>query len=585
MTALILLVSGKILNVQVPLMFKHIIDTLSIPLDSNSVQGTWTVVGTVVVGYGLARIFAAIFSELRSAIFTNVAQSAIRRVARNVFIHLLNVDIRFHLRNQTGGLTRAIDRGTKGVSFMLSSIVFHVVPTALEIGIVCGVLTYNFGVNYAGIALATMIAYSWFTVRTTAWRLQFRKSANEADNRAASVLVDSLSNYETVKHFNNESYEIEQYDRALKTYEKATIGIYKSLAFLNIGQSVIFSLSLTAMMYLAAQGVMKGLMTVGDLVMINQLVFQLSLPLNFLGSVYRDLRQSLIDMETLFNLQQTDLIITDKPDARPLKLTKGGEIRFENVSFRYPSSGPIFKDLSFVIPAGTKVALVGPSGCGKSTLFKLCFRFYDIDQGRILIDDQDIRDVTLASLRSHIGIVPQDSSLFNADVMHNVRYGKLSASDEDVKRVARLAKLDQSIEKWTSGWQSRVGERGLMISGGERQRLAIARSMLKDPPILFFDEATSALDVNTEQELIRNIRENLLNRSRTSVFIAHRLKTIADADSIIVLNDGRVVEQSNHEELMKIEDGLYRGMWLTQSIASNQNPKGQPADTENPTQE
>ncbi|WAQ88821.1 hypothetical protein PtA15_10A241 [Puccinia triticina] len=568
-TALLLLAGGKILNVQVPFMFKHIIDSLSIPFDPNTVQGAWTVVGTMIAGYGLARISAAVFSELRSAIFTNVAQSAIRRVARSVFIHLLNVDVGFHLRNQTGGLTRAIDRGTKGVSFMLSSIVFHVVPTALEISI-----TYNFGANYAGIAFATMLAYSWFTIRTTAWRLQFRKRANEADNRAASVLTDSLSNYETVKHFNNEAYEIEQYDRALQRYEKATIGIYKSLAYLNIGQSVIFSASLTAMMYMAAQGVLNGLMTVGDLVLINQLVFQLSLPLNFLGSVYRDLRQSLIDMQTLFNLQQTSLIIKDKPDAKPLQITKGGEIRFENVSFQYSSSGTIFKDLSFVIPAGKKVALVGPSGCGKSTLFKLCFRFYDIDQGRILIDSQDIRDVTLASLRSHIGIVPQDSSLFNSDVMHNIRYGRLGASDEEVQKVARLAKLDRSIEKWPSGWNSLVGERGLMISGGERQRLAIARSMLKDPSILFFDEATSALDVYTEQELIRNIGENLLNKHRTSVFIAHRLKTIADADLIIVLNDGKVVEQGNHKELMNIENGTYRGMWLSQSATPTANSKG-----------
>jgi len=572
-TALVLLAGGKILNVQVPFMFKHIIDSLSIPLDPTTAQGAWTVVGTVIAGYGLARISAAVFSELRSAIFTNVAQSAIRRVARSVFIHLLNVDVGFHLRNQTGGLTRAIDRGTKGVSFMLSSIVFHVVPTALEISIVCGVLTYNFGADYAGIALATMLAYSWFTIRTTAWRLQFRKRANEADNRAASVLIDTLSNYETVKHFNNERHEIEQYDRALEGYEKATIGIYKSLAYLNIGQSVIFSLSLTAMMYMAAQGVMKGLMTVGDLVMINQLVFQLSLPLNFLGSVYRDLRQSLIDMQTLFNLQKTRLIIKDKPDAKPLQITKGGEIRFENVSFRYSSSGEIFKDISLVIPAGKKVALVGPSGCGKSTLFKLCFRFYDIDSGRIMIDSQDIRDVTLASLRSHIGIVPQDSSLFNSDVMHNIRYGRLEASDEEVHTVARLAKLDRSIAKWPHGWTTLVGEKGLMISGGERQRLAIARSMLKDPSILFFDEATSALDVYTEQQLIRNIGENLLNKRRTSVFIAHRLKTIADADLIIVLNDGQVVEQGSHKELMNIDDGVYRGMWLSQSVTSTDKSK------------
>ncbi|KNZ59027.1 mitochondrial ABC transporter ATM [Puccinia sorghi] len=590
-TALVLLAGGKILNVQVPFMFKHIIDSLSIPLDPITAQGAWTVVGTVIAGCkwtcknirsGLLRTEECDFHKCspvgnqtsssqriypstqcgcrfpltQSDWWPHKSHRSRHQVCKTIIGSQTNVS------PQRGFLHAFVDRLPCCTNSLRNQ---HCLRCPRE-----SPLTYNFGADYAGIALATMLAYSWFTIRTTAWRLQFRKRANEADNRAASVLIDTLSNYETVKHFNNERHEIEQYDRALEGYEKATIGIYKSLAYLNIGQSVIFSLSLTAMMYMAAQGVVNGLMTVGDLVMINQLVFQLSLPLNFLGStksasnhcssVYRDLRQSLIDMQTLFNLQKTGLIIKDKPDAKPLQITKGGEIRFENVSFRYSSSGEIFKDISLVIPAGKKVALVGPSGCGKSTLFKLCFRFYDIDSGRILIDSQDIRDVTLDSLRSHIGIVPQDSSLFNSDVMHNIRYGRLDASNEEVQKVARLAKLDRSIEKWPSGWSS--------------LRLAIARSMLKDPSILFFDEATSALDVYTEQELMRNIGENLLNKRRTSVFIAHRLKTIADADLIIVLNDGKVVEQGSHEGLMNIDDGVYRGMWLSQSVTSTDNSKG-----------
>ncbi|GAA5833241.1 hypothetical protein JCM9279_001465 [Rhodotorula babjevae] len=562
--ALGLLVGGKLLNVQVPFFFKNIIDTLNVEIDPTTGQGVFAIAGTVIVGYGLARIGAGLFSELRNAVFANVAQGAIRRVARSVFTHLLNLDIGFHLRRQTGGLTRAIDRGTKGISFLLSSVVFHVVPTALEISMVCGILSYKFGWDFAAVTLVTMAAYSWFTIRTTAWRTKFRKQANAADNRAATMSVDSLINYEAVKYFNNEAFEVAQYDRAMKDYTKASVKISTSLAALNIGQNVIFSSALTAMMYLAAKGIMDGSMTVGDLVMVNQLVFQLSLPLNFLGTVYRELRQSLIDMDTLFNLQSVGLAIKDSPTAQPLALTKGGEIRFENVAFGYHPERPIFRDVSFTIPAGKKVGIVGPSGCGKSTVFRLLFRFYEPSQGRIYIDGQELHDVELESLRREIGVVPQETPLFHSDIMHNVRYGRLDASDDEVKEAARLANVSRTIEALPDRWQTKVGERGMMISGGEKQRLAVARLLLKDPKILFFDEATSALDTTTEVDLMRNINQTLLSKARTSIFIAHRLKTVADADLILVLRDGYVAEQGTHAELMAAR-GVYWGMWEQQN--------------------
>ncbi|BGP40527.1 Iron-sulfur clusters transporter atm1, mitochondrial [Rhodotorula kratochvilovae] len=562
--ALGLLVGGKLLNVQVPFFFKSIIDTLNVEIDPTTGQGVFAIAGTVIVGYGLARIGAGLFSELRNAVFANVAQGAIRRVARSVFAHLLNLDIGFHLTRQTGGLTRAIDRGTKGISFLLSSVVFHVVPTALEISMVCGILSYKFGWDFAAITVVTMAAYSWFTIKTTSWRTKFRKQANAADNRAATMSVDSLINYEAVKYFNNEAFEVAQYDRAMKDYTKASVKISTSLAALNIGQNVIFSSALTAMMYLAAKGIMDGTMTVGDLVMVNQLVFQLSLPLNFLGTVYRELRQSLIDMDTLFNLQSVGLAIKDAPDAKPLALTQGGEIRFENVAFGYHPSRPIFRDVSFTIPAGKKVGIVGPSGCGKSTVFRLLFRFYEPSAGRILLDGQELKSVQLESLRREIGVVPQETPLFHSDILHNIRYGRLDASDEEVREAARLANVSRTIEALPDKWNTKVGERGMMISGGEKQRLAVARLLLKDPKILFFDEATSALDTTTEVDLMRNINQTLLSKARTSIFIAHRLKTVADADLILVLRDGRVAEQGTHAELMS-RRGVYWGMWEQQN--------------------
>ncbi|QSZ28785.1 hypothetical protein DSL72_003290 [Monilinia vaccinii-corymbosi] len=569
--SLALLVGAKILNVQVPFYFKSIVDAMNVDFATFGGTAT-TVAGSMILAYGLTRIGATVFQEVRNAVFASVSQKAIRRVACDVFDHLLRLDLNFHLSKQTGGLTRAIDRGTKGISFLLTSMVFHIFPTVLEISMVCGILTYQYGVKFAAITALTMVGYSAFTISTTAWRTKFRRAANAADNKGSTVAVDSLINYEAVKYFNNEKYEVGRYDQALKAYEKSSIKIATSLAFLNSGQNLIFSSALTAMMYLAADGVATGNLTVGDLVMVNQLVFQLSVPLNFLGSVYRELRQSLLDMETLFNLQKVNVAITQPPNAKPLQLTKGGEITFENVTFGYHPDRPILKNLSMTIPAGKKIAIVGPSGCGKSTVLRLLFRFYDVQEGRILIDGQDIRNVSLESLRKAIGVVPQDTPLFNDSIEHNIRYGNLEASDEKVKEAAQRAKIHSIITSLPDGYNTMVGERGMMISGGEKQRLAVSRLILKDPPLLFFDEATSALDTHTEQALMQNINSILKEKLRTSVFVAHRLRTIFDSDMIIVLKDGSVAESGTHRELIDT-GGVYSELWSVQEtlFAEKQN--------------
>ncbi|KAK9326283.1 P-loop containing nucleoside triphosphate hydrolase protein [Lipomyces orientalis] len=538
----------------------------------------WTVVGAIIIGYGAARIGSSLFGELRNAIFASVAQKAIRSVALNVFEHLLKLDLNFHLSRQTGGLSRAIDRGTKGISFVLSSMIFHVLPITLEISLVCGVLTYNYGSQFAAVTFFTMLAYTLFTIKTTAWRTQFRKDANKADNRAATIAVDSLINYEAVKYFNNEPYQARLYDKALAQYEESSIKIATSLAFLNTGQSIIFSSALTGMMYMAAQGVAAGTLTVGDLVMVNQLVFQLSVPLNFLGTVYRELRQSLLDMETLFNLQKVNVGIIEKPNAPLLKLTRG-DITFENVTFGYHPDRPILKNASFTIPGGQKSAIVGPSGSGKSTILRLLFRFYDVQEGRILVDGQDVRDVNLESLRKSVGVVPQDTPLFNDTIEHNIRYGRMDASAEEVRRAAERAKIDKLINDLPDGWNTKVGERGMMISGGEKQRLAVSRLILKNAPIMFFDEATSALDTHTEQSLMQNINSIVREHEHTSVFIAHRLRTILDSDKIIVLKGGSMAEQGTHSELLS-KDGVYAGMWQAQELMEIVEDEGQKARDE-----
>lgn len=568
-TALALLVGSKILNVQVPFYFKNIVDSMNV--DFVALGGTaWTVGGAMIVAYGATRIGAAVFQEMRNAIFASVAQKAIRRVACNVFEHLLRLDLNFHLSRQTGGLTRAIDRGTKGISFLLTSMVFHIIPTALEISMVCGILAYQYGPNFAAITAATMVAYTAFTVITTSWRTKFRKQANAADNAGATVAVDSLINFEAVKYFNNEKYEVGRYDTALSNYEKASIKVTTSLAFLNTGQNLIFSSALSAMMYLAADGIATGDLTVGDLVMVNQLVFQLSVPLNFLGSVYRELRQSLLDMETLFNLQKVNIAVKEPEKPKALQLTRGGEIKFENVTFGYHKDRPILRNLNLTIPAGQKIAIVGPSGCGKSTILRLLFRFYDVQEGRILIDDQDIREVSLQSLRQAIGVVPQDTPLFNNTIEHNIRYGNMNATSEEVRNAAKRARVHEIIDGLPDGYNTMVGERGMMISGGEKQRLAVSRLILKDPSLLFFDEATSALDTYTEQSLLQNINSILKEKARTSVFVAHRLRTIFDSDKIIVLLGGHVAESGTHNQLIG-GGGVYSKLWHAQETSLGDN--------------
>ncbi|KAK9768517.1 Iron-sulfur clusters transporter atm1, mitochondrial, variant 2 [Basidiobolus ranarum] len=525
-SALVLLIAGKILNVQVPMFFKDIVDSLNVDITAGGT--VFTIAGAMLIGYGAARLGSSLFQELRNAIFASVSQKAIRRVAANTFTHLHNLDLSFHLSRQTGGLSRAIDRGTKGISFLLSSVVIHIVPTAVEIAIVCGILVTKYGTSFAVVTLGTMAAYTALTVGITSWRTQFRKRMNAADNEAATRVVDSLINYEAVKYFNNEKYELNRYDQSLAKYEQSALKVASSLALLNAGQNLVFSAALTAMMWLAAQGVVEGTLTVGDVVLVNGLVFQLSLPLNFLGSVYREMRQALIDMDALFNLQSVDMKIKDTPNAPPLVL-KGGEIRFENVVFGYQPHNPILKGVSFTIPKGEKVAIVGPSGCGKSTILRLLFRFYDPQSGDIYIDGQNIKDVSLDSLRAHIGVVPQDTALFNDTIFHNIAYGNINAPREQVYEAAKRAQIHDVIMRFPNQYETKVGERGLMLSGGEKQRVALSRTILKNPPILMFDEATSALDTHTEQSILESVRSLLRKDNHTSLFIAHRLRTISDA--------------------------------------------------------
>tara|TARA_R110002110_G_scaffold10383_22_gene51063 strand:+ start:3826 stop:5682 length:1857 start_codon:yes stop_codon:yes gene_type:complete len=559
--ALSLLAIAKIANVYTPMLYKEAVDQLT------PAAGLTTVLAVpvlLIVGYGVARVLALAFGEMRDFFFAKVAARAIRQSALKTFEHLHALALRFHLERQTGGVSRAIERGVKGIDFLLRFMLFNILPTLLEVLMVCGVLIWLYDISFAIVTFLTIIAYIAYTLVVTEWRIKFRRRMNEKDSEANTKAIDSLLNFETVKYFGNEKHEARRFDASLRDYEHASVLSNTSLALVNIGQGAIIAVGLTVVMILAGQGVADGTMSVGDFVLVNTYLIQLYLPLNFLGFVYREIKQSLADMESMFSLLREDTEISDKPEA-PALTVSGGEVAFRNVTFSYEANRRILHGVDFVVPAGKTTAIVGPSGAGKSTISRILFRFYDVDGGAVTIDGQDIRDITQQSLRSAIGIVPQDTVLFNDSIYYNVAYGRPAASREEVEEAARLARIHDFVSSLPEGYDTKVGERGLKLSGGEKQRVAIARTILKKPDILLFDEATSALDSQTEREIQASLRE--VSANRTTLIIAHRLSTIIDSDEILVLEAGRIVERGAHSDLLET-DGIYAKMWRRQQEAA-----------------
>ncbi|MGE0256533.1 MAG: ABC transporter ATP-binding protein/permease [Alphaproteobacteria bacterium] len=569
--AVVLLVGAKVATVLIPAAFGRALDALDVP--GGALVGVPLV---LILGYGALRVASMAFGELRDYLFAKVGQRAIRTVALQVFRHLHALSLAFHLERRTGGLARAIERGIKGIDFLLRFMLFNILPTLVEIGLVCAILWAAFGWEFAAVVAVTLGTYIAFTLLVTEWRLKYRRAMNESDSQASTHAIDSLLNFETVKYFGNEEHEARRYDVSLRRYETAAVRSLTTLSLLNIGQAFVIAAGLVTMLVLAGNGVVSGAMTVGDFSAANLYLMQLAVPLNFLGFVYREIKQSLVDMEQMFALLKVERQIADAPDAVPLA-PGGGTVRFEDVHFGYDPRRPILKGVTFEVPAGRTLAIVGATGAGKSTIPRLLFRFWDVASGRVTIDGQDVRAVTQDSLRAAIGIVPQDTVLFNDSIRYNIRYGRPDATDEEVYAAAKLAQVHDFVTSLPDGYDTRVGERGLKLSGGEKQRVAIARTIVKGPRILVFDEATSALDTHTEKEIQAALAR--VSADRTTLVIAHRLSTVVDADEIIVIDDGRIVERGRHHALLA-QGGRYAHLWTRQQEAAARDGADAPATAE-----
>ncbi|EJN11038.1 fused permease/ATPase component of ABC transporter involved in Fe-S cluster assembly [Bradyrhizobium sp. YR681] len=566
--SMVLLLAAKLITLTVPFSFKWATDALTgantAPVQADNWH-LWVIASPLLLtaSYGATRILMAVLTQWRDGLFARVAMHAVRKLATITFIHMHELSLRFHLERKTGGLTRVLERGREGIEVIVRMVILQLIPTIVEVSLLLAVLLWQFDWRYVVATLITVAVYMYYTYIATEWRIGIRRKMNDSDTEANTKAIDSLLNYETVKYFSAEAREAQRYDRSVSRYEESSVQAYTSLAVLNTGQAVIFTLGLTATMLMCAIGVRNGTNTVGDFVLVNAMMIQLYQPLNFMGMVYREIKQAIIDIEKMFGVLGREAEIKDEPDAQPLVIS-AGIVRFEDVRFAYEPTRPILKGISFEVPAGKTVAIVGPSGAGKSTISRLLFRLYDISGGKILIDGQDIREVTQASLRASIGMVPQDTVLFNDTIRYNIRYGRWDASDAEVEEAARLAQIDNFIRMAPMGYETQVGERGLKLSGGEKQRVAIARTVLKAPPILVLDEATSALDTHTEHEIQGAL--DRVAKNRTSLVIAHRLSTIVGADEIIVLDQGRIAERGTHAKLLG-QGGLYASMWNRQREA------------------